>query len=268
MTATMAPMHVLSADGTAIACHARGSGPDILLVHGSGADGAFWRPVLPALESRFTVHVMDRRGHGASGDPPAYAMDREHEDVAACATACPTRAIAVVAHSFGALCALGACRIGARIGRLVLYEPPVPACDAPYYRPEIIPGMRAALEAGNATAALSMFLAGVVGMKPEDIARLRRLASWRGQLAAAPRLLRELEAVHGFRFAPADYADRAVPTLLLLGGDSPPQYRATAALLHAGLPGSRIGILGGQTHDAVRQAPAIFADTVLRFLLG
>ncbi|HUB49498.1 MAG TPA: alpha/beta hydrolase [Acetobacteraceae bacterium] len=259
-------MDALSSDGTTIACDSRGSGPDILLVHGSGASNTFWRPVLPALEALFTVHAMDRRGHGASGDAPAYDMEREYEDVAACVAACQAQPVAVVAHSFGALCALGACRFGARIGRLVLYEPPIPVNDASYYPPGIIPAMRAALAAGDAAATLSVFLAGVHGMKQQDIARLRRLASWRGQLAAAPRLLRELEAVHDFRFVPADYAEWQVPTLLLLGGDSPPQYRATAALLHASLPASRIAVLPGQSHEAVRQAPAMFADTVLQFL--
>ena len=259
-------MQILSSGGTAIACDSCGSGPDVLLVHGSGAHGAFWRPVLPALAARFTVHVMDRRGHGASSDASVYALECEYEDVAACVAACRVKPVTAVAHSFGALCALGASRMGAQIGRMVLYEPPIPVDDAPYYPPEIIPAMRTALEAGDATAALSAFLAGVHGMKPEDVARLRRLASWRGQLAAAPRLLRELEAVHGFRFVPADYAAWQVPTLLLLGGDSPAQYRATAALLHASLPASRIGVLPGQSHEAVRQAPGMFADAVLRFL--
>jgi len=259
-------MQVLSPDGTAIACDSRGTGPDLLLVHGTGAHSGFWAPVRHAWEAAFTVHAMDRRGHGASGDAAHYAIEREYEDIAACIAACVGPVVDVVAHSFGALCVLRACALGARIGRMVLYEPPVPAPGAPYYSAEIIPQMRTALAAGDAAAALSAFLTGVHGMKPDDVARLRRLVSWQGQLAAAPRLLRELAAVHDFRFEPSNYAELRTPALLLLGGDSPPQYRATAAMLHAGLPGSRIGVLTGQSHDAVRIAPAAFADAVSRFL--
>ena len=259
-------MLVFSPDSTRIACNSRGSGPHLLLVHGTGAQGAFWRPVRPALEAAFTVHAMDRRGHGESGDAPHYAIEREYEDVAACIRAFGPEPVDVMAHSFGALCVLGARRMGARVRRLVLYEPPIPAPDAPYYAGEIIPTMAAAIAAGDAAEALSLFLTGVHGMRPEDVARLRRLASWRGQLASAPRLMRELAAVHGFRFEPAEYTDWQIPTLLLLGGDSPPQYRATAAMLHAGLPGSRIGFLPGQSHDAVRAAPAMFVDAAVRFL--
>jgi len=259
-------MQVLSPDGTAIVCDSRGAGRDLLLVHGTGAHAAFWAPVRGAWEAAFAVHAMDRRGHGASRDAAAYAIEREYEDIAACVAGCSRRPVDVVAHSFGALCVLGACGLGAQIGRMVLYEPPIPAPGAPYYPPEIIPRMRQALAAGDAAAALRAFLTGVHGMKPNDVARLQRLVSWHGQLTAAPRLLRELEAVEALRFAPADYDHWRTATLLLLGGDSPPQYRATAAMLHASLPRSRIGILNGQSHDAVRATPAAFADAVLRFL--
>ena len=35
------------------------------------------------LRSRVTVHAIDRRGRGASGDSPDYRLEREYEDVAA-----------------------------------------------------------------------------------------------------------------------------------------------------------------------------------------
>jgi pimeloyl-ACP methyl ester carboxylesterase len=40
-------------------------------------------PLLPYLEPRFTVHAVDRRGRGQSGDAPSYAIARELEDAAA-----------------------------------------------------------------------------------------------------------------------------------------------------------------------------------------
>lgn len=60
---------VASRDGTPIAVWRRGSGPALLLVHGTVADhSTTWRRVVPILERRFTVHAMDRRGRGESGD--------------------------------------------------------------------------------------------------------------------------------------------------------------------------------------------------------
>ena len=59
---------VVSSDGTPIAVWRSGDGPPLVLVHGAAADHTRWRPVLPALEERFTVLAMDRRGRGASGD--------------------------------------------------------------------------------------------------------------------------------------------------------------------------------------------------------
>ena len=62
---------------------ALGKGPPLVLVHGTAADHSRWRPVLPALEERFTVYAIDRRGRGGSGDSDDYAVEREFEDVAA-----------------------------------------------------------------------------------------------------------------------------------------------------------------------------------------
>src|SRR5688500_13609083 len=75
-------MHtVTSKDGTPIAYFERGSGsgPPLVLVHGTTADHTRWAPVLPALERGFSVFTMDRRGRGDSGDAATYAIEREYE---------------------------------------------------------------------------------------------------------------------------------------------------------------------------------------------
>ena len=61
---------LVSSDGTPIAVWRSGEGPPLVLVHGAAADHTRWRPVLPALEERFTVLAMDRRGRGGSGVRP------------------------------------------------------------------------------------------------------------------------------------------------------------------------------------------------------
>jgi pimeloyl-ACP methyl ester carboxylesterase len=95
---------VVSRDGTEIAYWTSGDGPPLVLVHGAPADHTRWRPLLPYLESHATVHAMDRRGRGASGDAPDYHLAREFEDVAAVVDAvaeASRSAVDVYGHSFG-----------------------------------------------------------------------------------------------------------------------------------------------------------------------
>jgi pimeloyl-ACP methyl ester carboxylesterase len=72
-----------SSDGTTIAYTKLGSGPPLILV-----DGAFCyrengpsSQLAPLLAQHFTVFACDRRGRGASGDAPVYAIEREVDDL-------------------------------------------------------------------------------------------------------------------------------------------------------------------------------------------
>lgn len=101
---------VTSRDGTQIAYWTSGEGPPLVVVHGTTADHTRWRPLLPCLEPHATVHALDRRGRGASGDAPDYDVAREFEDVAAVVDAVAQAsgsAVDVLGHSYGGLCAFG-----------------------------------------------------------------------------------------------------------------------------------------------------------------
>src|SRR4051794_4405783 len=117
---------VRSADGTPIAVTTYGVGPPLLLVHGAAADHTTFRVLAPLLAPRFTLHAIDRRGRPDSGDTPAYAIEREFEDVVAVAqtvvSASRSPTVGVVGHSFGGRCVLGAALRTSAIGRVVSYE--------------------------------------------------------------------------------------------------------------------------------------------------
>src|SRR3712207_301123 len=98
---------VISADGTPIGYERSGEGPPLVLVHGATSDRRRWAPILPALEKRFTVYAVDRRGRGASGDAQTYAIEREFEDIAAVVDAIGGP-VDLIGHSYGALCVLEA----------------------------------------------------------------------------------------------------------------------------------------------------------------
>ena len=99
---------VASHDHTEIAYWTSGDGPPIVLVHGhppTTRDGA----LAPHLERHVTVHAIDRRGRGASGDAPDYSLQREYEDVAAVVDAVAAASgerVDVYGHSHGGIVAL------------------------------------------------------------------------------------------------------------------------------------------------------------------
>jgi len=102
---------VTSRDGTPIAYWRSGTGPPIVLVHGTTSAHWSWRFVAPLLANDFAVCALDRRGRGESGDTEDYALEREFEDVAAVVASLGEPA-GLFGHSYGATVALGATGVG------------------------------------------------------------------------------------------------------------------------------------------------------------
>jgi len=269
-TAEATMTRVESRDGTEIAVWTSGHGPPLVLVHGAVADHTRWRPLLPHLEPHVTVHAMDRRGRGASGDAPGYAIEREFEDVAAVVDAVADAsgfAADLYGHSFGGLCAFGGATLTAGIGRLVLYEgwPPADARAR-----ELPPGVGGRLDAllaeGNRDAVVETMFREVVLMPEAEITALRAQPAWPARVAAAPTIVRELRAIPQVSFDPGQAARITVPTLLLTGSDSDDPFAADLATVAAALPDARIGVLDGQRHVADILAHELFAQRLLAFL--
>jgi pimeloyl-ACP methyl ester carboxylesterase len=213
---------------------------------------------------------LDRRGRGASGDAPGYAIEREFEDVAAVVDAVADAsgsATDLYGHSFGGLCAFGGATLTAGIGRLVLYEgwPPADARAR-----ELPPGVGGRLDAllaeGNRDAVVETMFREVVLMPEAEITALRAQPAWPARVAAAPTIVRELRAIPQVPFDPGQAARIAVPTLLLTGSDSDDPFAADLATVAAALPDARIGVLDGQRHVADILAPELFARRLLAFL--
>jgi pimeloyl-ACP methyl ester carboxylesterase len=252
-----------SHDGTEIACHRSGIGPPLVLVHGTSSTGARWTPLLPALTSRFTVYAMDRRGRGASGDTEPYAIEREYEDVAAVVDGID-EPVNLLGHSYGALCCLEATLMTSNVRRLVLYEPPFPTGPALYE-----PGSRERLEellaAGDREGVLVTFMREIVRMPEEEVDLIRASAGWEARLAGAHTVPREF-ADGDYVFDPERFRDLRVPTMLLMGGESPEFLRRPTQLLERTLPGARLVVLEGQQHMAMNAAPDLFLRELIGFL--
>jgi pimeloyl-ACP methyl ester carboxylesterase len=85
-------------------------------------------------------------------------------------------------------------------------------------------------------------------------------------VAAAHTLPREARAEEEFRVDPERFRDLNVPTLLLLGEESPDWAREGTERIRAALPDARVAILRGQGHAAIMTGPQLVADEVARFL--
>lgn len=256
-------MDMHSKDGTLITCRSSGAGPPLVLVHGAADDGAMWEPVLAALEQHRAVYPIDRRGRGGSGDTEPYSLEREWEDIATVVDAIGD-SVDIVAHSFGATCALEACRLTRHMRRLVLYEPPMPFGRRP--SADFVAQAKALRDAGKQEEILLLFCRQVLRMPEPDIVSLRETARWPAKIAAAHTIAREVESLDTYLFAPEHFAAIRTPVLLLIGGESPPFRRSDAEKLCAALADSRIVVLPGQGHGAIRLAPDLFAREVLAFL--
>lgn len=270
MTDPERPSRVLaSPDGTPIAVFSSGSGRPLVLVHGASADHTTFRVIGPLLAGRFSVHALDRRGRGDSGDVAPYSIEREFEDVAAVADAIAGDAgapVAVAGHSFGGRVALGGALRTEAIGAVVCYEGAPPA-DEERYQPEGA-GERVweRLAAGDPDEALATFLREIVGMSADDLARYRADPVWPRRAAAAHTIVRELDAEASPEASLDALGGVRQPVLQVLGSASRPAFRLATEALDKRLPNGRVAVIDGAKHAAHHTHPDQFVDAVVAFL--
>lgn len=256
------PRFAISSDGTPLAYWSSGTGPPLLLVHGAMSDHRRWR-IPPLLEPHRTVHAMDRRGRGRSGDAPEWSLDREVDDVLAVVRVVSDEggAVDLLGHSLGGLLALRAAARSAEVRRLVLYEPSV---NEDPISPDLSAQVEVLLEDGRPDDAVDLVLREVVLMPEAEVAAMHALPSWPTRVAAAHTLPRELGA--SLTWDPAEGARVSAPTLLLVGSDSPAFVKAGARLVADSVPDCTVVTIEGQQHIADQLVPDLFAGLVLDFL--
>jgi len=217
------------------------------------------------LGRRFTLYAMDRRGRGGSGDAAAYDLQREAEDVAAVIDSI-AEPVNLLGHSYGALCAIEATLLTANVRRLILYEG-VPLSGAAYYAPGTIERLEELLEAGDVEAMLIALMRDVVRRSPEEIDLLRSQENdWAVRLQNARTIPREVRGEQGYVFVPDRFRRMSIPTLLLVGGDSPPNELENAEAVVDSLPVAQMRVMPGQSHTAMITAPEVFIREVDQFL--
>jgi pimeloyl-ACP methyl ester carboxylesterase len=236
---------VASRDGTKIAYAKAGAGPPLILLNGAFRDHTIFDELVPELTSRCTTYVYDRRSRGRSGDSPAYAVEREIEDLEAMIDVAGGQAV-VFAGSTGANLAMAAALAGAAITRLALHEPFYKVDGYPKPPADLMPTLQAMLADGRRGDAVEYFLAKMVGLAPDRIAEWRRGPLWVGNEANAHTLPYDAAICGDYTLPAQQLATFRTPALVVYS-DSTSDWlrdaaRATATALPNGwsleLPGS------------------------------
>lgn len=240
-------------DGGRVGWYATGSGPlPVLLLHATLSSSLqLWRLASSLVEPRDCRAILvDRRGHGESrlAAPGPLDVATHVADLVAVLDAAGVDEALVVGHSFGGVVALElAARHPARVGGLVVYEPPyapvAPEAARPWFE-ATRDRTTAAADAGGPAAAAEAFLRSVSGDAAWDglSDRAREFVAAQGAGALADVGLVGLDA------AGLERIDAAVG--LLVGGASDPVYGAISDGLLERLRFPRQVTLPGLAHTA------------------
>ncbi|MDO8143835.1 MULTISPECIES: alpha/beta fold hydrolase [unclassified Isoptericola] len=166
-----------SADGTRIAYERSGSGRPVVIVGGGLNDRAMFRPMAGIMSTRFTVYNYDRRGRGDSdlGDPDAWTLDTEVEDLRAVIEAVG-EPCDVFGNCTGGMVAIEGAAAGLDIRRMALYEPPYRSPEA---TTEQLVAIRRLIDEGRRGEIVEMFGRDIVGfISPDTMEYFKQHPAW------------------------------------------------------------------------------------------
>ncbi len=251
-----------------------GSGPALLLLHGTGASTHSWRDLLPLLGARFTVVAPDLPGHGFTpqADGDGMSLPGMSRRVAELLTVLGVAPEVVVGHSAGAAI-LARMTLDARIAPRALLS--LNGAFLPFA------GLLRVFSPAAKFLASTSLAARVAAIRARDpLAVDRLLASTGSKLDARgtalyAHLVRNAGHVAGALAMMASWDLDALPdelhrldpwVLLIVGSNdrtvSPQQAYRVAALL----PRARVESLAGLGHLAHEERPRLVADQIFAFL--
>jgi pimeloyl-ACP methyl ester carboxylesterase len=252
-----------------------GSGPDVVLVHGSLGDYRQWQCIADALHTGYRVIALSRRFHWPNPTPAPHAeySYASHCDDLLRYLHALGRPVHLVGHSWGAgVGLLAALREPSRVRTLVLIEPALPS-----FLPVERPGL--AEETAGRDAKLNEVRSLAAGGRDEEAALV--LMDWiqggAGGFAALPAAVRsglfENAATTGPTFAHAapvvtceDLRGLSVPALVLNGERTRLYYRLIGEHLASCLPAGAHQTIAGAAHMTIVEQPVATAELISSFL--
>jgi pimeloyl-ACP methyl ester carboxylesterase len=259
----MTELLAVSDDGRPVTALDDGSGPNLLVVHGGGADTSTWDSVTRLLAADFRVVRLRRRIYTTPGADIAlpHSMDIEAADIAAIAKLLDSPVL-LLGHSSGGVASLEAVlRDPSAFAGLFLYEPPVPTT-------ELLAGpaaarARAALDADDPVEAMRIHMRDIVRMPADEVDEMFADPQAQKEFSAfATAQIADDEAIDALGVGIDRFAGLDVPTTLIEGDLSPAHLRERLADLAATLPNARVVTLTGEGHVAQLTAPDVLADAI------
>jgi pimeloyl-ACP methyl ester carboxylesterase len=242
---------ITSKDGTTIAFELTGSGQTVILVDGALCYRNFgpMSELAKLLSPHFTVISYDRRGRGESSNYKLAALEREVKDLDALIQECGGTAYLFGYSSGGCLALETAVRLGKKVKKLAMYEPPYNTSDEGRkawidYRTRL----EKLLASGRREDALILFM-NFVGTSSDQIEGMRRSSGWPLFEALAPTLEYDAISVGEDGSVPLKRAAIINVPTLILNGTTVPFMLESATTLAKAIPHARQKTLDGQRHD-------------------
>lgn len=256
-------MNSVERDGAKL-CYreARGSGPELLLIHGWCCDHTYFEPQFAHFSARgWRVVAVDLRGHGASDKPVQdYTMAGFADDVAWLAGRIGLARPLVVGHSMGGVVA---CEVAGRnpefASGLVMLD------SAIVLSPEARAGiarLAEALKGDGWSAAIRDYVSSVLLLPTDDPARSRSILD---DMAAGPQHVAAsaMAGLGGYVSEPAAAAVR-VPALYIAADEAVP--RADRERLQRLIPHLSFGQTVGSGHFCQLEVPEQVNAMLDRFI--
>lgn len=246
-------MATVTRDGVEIFYTDEGSGRPLVMIHGHTLDGRVFAPIVPPLlEAGWRVIRPDLRGHGRSHRPPCgYHWSDHRRDIEAVMDAAGVERAAVVGFSLGGGIALElALESPARVDRLALLSPVMP--DRPF-EPAFMDNLRAVAKTAR-TEGITAAMAGPWMASPLFAASLAKpgvreaLEPIVSGFPGAEYLAESRDRVERDWTVPDRLGEIAVTTLVFVGGQEMPGFRAFAEEAAAGIPGGSLVVIPGSGH--------------------
>jgi pimeloyl-[acyl-carrier protein] methyl ester esterase len=243
----------------------RGSGPDLVLLHGWGAGARVWDGLVPELARNFRLHLVDLPGYGASEPCAPYSLDAL---AGAVAGACPSP-VAVCGWSLGAQVALQwALARPAQISHLVLIAATPRFVAGDDWAHGVTAEALAVFERGlveDAAATLARFIALEALDDTSRVAVTRALRSAAESTPSAIALAGGLEVLRTTDLR-ARLPEVTQPVLLLHGARDRVTPPAASAALAALLPNAQRTVIADAGHAPFLAREADTARAIVDFL--
>ncbi|XVV06707.1 alpha/beta fold hydrolase [Actinosynnema sp. CA-248983] len=241
--------------------------PPLLLIHGSGASGVSWSPVVPALADHHHVVRVDLPGCGQSPPPSSYDVPVQASSVAAVLDDLGLRHVAVVGHSSGGYAATALAEQRPDLVRSVALISSGPRPDALLPQPLIFrvlmgPPFGPLIWSRRSDAMIRTGI-GATTARPVDITDEAVADLKRTSYRAFRMSLRRNTTYIAERSVPDRLAALAVPVLVIFGA-ADPRWDPSSAHQYEVVPNARIELLPGIGHLPMLEAP----ETTSELLLG